>query len=104
MTGPFDVEIRHVPDRGRYEAVAPGTDDVGAVVGFLRYDRHDRTVTITNTVVLPEFRGHGVADALTHRAVDDARAEGSSVRPECWYVEQWIHRRPEYHDVLATTP
>lgn len=103
MTGPFDVEIRHVPDRGRYEAVVPGQDDVGAVVGFLRYDRRDRTVTISNTVVVPEFRGHGVADALTRRALDDAHADGVLVDPACWYVEQWIHRHPDYHDLRATS-
>jgi predicted GNAT family acetyltransferase len=101
MTDPFDVEIRHEPDHSRYEAVAVGSDGVGAVVGMLRYDRHDGTVVVPSTIVVPEFRGHGVASALTRRALDDARAAGWLVRPDCWYVEQWIHRHPEYHDLRA---
>lgn len=76
----------------RYEAHAPD----GTVMGVLRYERVGDVVVMPSTVTLPEFRGRGVAGALTQRALDDAAAAGRKVQARCWYVAEYIERHPQY--------
>jgi predicted GNAT family acetyltransferase len=84
----------------RYEArVQDGLPDAGRVIGVLRYERQDGRVVLPSTVTDPQYRGNGIASTLTQRALDDARAAGVRVQPDCWYVEGWIERHPEYADL-----
>lgn len=102
MTAPFEYDVVHETAHGRYEArlreARPGG---GRAVGMLRYDRSDGVVVVASTVTDPEFRGNGVAAALTRRALDDARDAGLRVRAQCWYVDEWIDRNPEYAELRA---
>lgn len=94
----FDVVDN--PPHARYEArVRDGLPDAGRVIGVLRYERQDGVVVMPSTVTDPQYRGNGIASALTQRALDDARAAGAGVRADCWYVEGWIERHPEYADL-----
>ncbi len=54
-----------------------------------------------HTFVVPELRGHGVADLLLHAAVEWARRTGKRVVPECSYVRVAFARDPSIADVLA---
>ncbi len=96
----FDVV--HDTESGRYEArVRDGQPEAGRVIGMLRYSRLDGLVVIPSTITDPAFRGHGVAASLTRRALDDVRDAGLLVRPDCWYVAEWIDQNPGYTELRA---
>jgi predicted GNAT family acetyltransferase len=99
VTTTVDIDVRHDADHQRYEASVV-VDGEARVVGVLRYECTDQVVTIPSTVVVPEFRGHGVAAALVAHVLDDARSADLRVRPDCWYVARWFDRHPESQDVL----
>lgn len=81
----------------RYEARSASGD----VMGVLEYRREPGgTWVLPSTRTTPEYRGHGVAGALTRTALDDARTAGAGVIPLCWYVAEWIEKHPEYADLV----
>ena len=84
------IEVRHLPEAGRYEAVLDGR-----VVGRLAYEAGPRSVVLLATAV---DDGHDdAAAALVRRALDDIRAAGTHlVVPACPYVDWWIGRHPDY--------
>lgn len=47
-----------------------------------------------------EVRGHGIAQALVSRMVEDARTGGYRVMPICSYIASQFHKHPEWSDVL----
>lgn len=73
----------------------------GSAAGHLELERDGDVVTLTHTTVDPAFEGRGVAGALARFALDDIRAQGLQVRPECPYVRSWIGKHPEYQDLVA---
>ena len=97
-----DYDVVENAPHSRYEArVQEGQQDAGRVIGVLKYERQDGVVVMPSTVTDPQFRGNGIASALTQRALDDARRTGARVRPDCWYVEGWIDRHPDYAQLRA---
>ncbi|MGY1836375.1 GNAT family N-acetyltransferase [Blastococcus sp. SYSU DS0510] len=80
---------------GRFEALVDGT-----VAGFAEYRRRGSSVAFTHTVVEPAFEGRGVGSALARGALDAVRAEGASVLPLCPFIRGWIHRHPDYADLV----
>ena len=78
------VDVQHLPDRGRFEAVVEGA------TAYLTYEREGGTVAMTHTVVPPSIGGRGIAGELTRTAVDWARAEGLAIDPRCSYVRAWL--------------
>lgn len=93
------TEVRDVPDRSRYEATVDG-----ALAGFAVYrDRGDARV-FTHTEVFDGHEGRGVGSALAAAALDDVRAAGRSVVPQCPFIRDWIDRHPDYADLVVTGP
>lgn len=84
------------PEQSRYELRAGGE-----LVGFLVYRLHDDVIRLVHTEVLPEFSGQGHAATLARSALDDARARGLTVRPDCPYVAAYVDKHPEYADLVA---
>lgn len=68
----------------------------GVEMGWLGYRSEKGVLVIWTTRTMPEFRGHGVADALTRKAADDAVAAGTPIDPICWYASEWMHHNPKY--------
>ena len=79
-----DVEVRHLPEQDRFEAVVDGQ------TAFLTYQRSPGRVAMTHTIVPPEIGGRGIAGRLTATAVDWARAQGLEIDPQCSYVRSWL--------------
>ena len=91
-----DLRIVHDAAQTRYDIF------VGAVrAGFAEYELSGTTMTFTHTVTSPQLRGRGLAGRVVRRALDDARAAGRTVVPQCWYVAQFIDEHPEYADLLG---
>ncbi len=89
--------VAHDPDRSRYELSIDGT-----VSAFAEYVERGDTTVFNHTVTNPAMSGRGLAAIVVRAALDDTRARGRTVDPQCWYVAQFIDAHPEYADLLAS--
>lgn len=89
------VEITDRPDRGRYELVVDGV-----VVATCDRAVRGGVMILPHTVVDRRYRGRGLAARLVEHALDDARSQGLTVAPRCWYVAEHIGRHPEHLDLV----
>jgi uncharacterized protein len=71
------------------------------VVGFADYEEQGGSVVLPHTVIDPAHRGRGLAAVLVQTVLDDVRASGRRVVPECSYVAVFIERHPAYADLVA---
>jgi predicted GNAT family acetyltransferase len=58
-------------------------------------------LAVDHTFTPPELRGRNIAAQLMHALIEDARADGSKIRPNCSYVVAQFRRHPEWADLLA---
>jgi predicted GNAT family acetyltransferase len=90
-------EIRRDDERHRYELVV---DD--RVVGIADFElTGGSTMVLPHTEIDPRQRGRGLGAILVQGVLDDARAQGVSVIPTCWFVREYIEQHPELEDLLA---
>ncbi len=86
------LALHHDTAARRYEARRESR-----TLGHLAYETAaDGTLVITHTIVPPEHAGQGVASFLARGVLDDARARGLQVVPECSFVAGWLQRHPDY--------
>lgn len=88
------IDVRKNEEHRRYEAVADGE-----VVGIADYVETEGVVAIPHTEVRPSLRGQGVAAEMVRAVLDDIRAQGSQVDPQCGYVDDFLRREPFYADL-----
>ncbi len=69
--------------------------------GLIDYLPQDGWIIFDHTEVFPEFEGRGVGSRLAKAALDDARARGLKVNPQCPFVTSYIKRHPEYRDLVV---
>ena len=50
----------------------------------------------------PALRGHGAAGRFMQALAEHAQAEKLTLIPHCSYAAAWLHRHPEYKDVLGS--
>ena len=91
-----DIEIVDNEADQRYEAWLDG--ELGGIIAYLP---EDGWLVLDHTEVLPAFEGRGVASGLARAALDDARARGLYVNPQCPFVMGYIQRHPEYKDLVV---
>ena len=91
-----EMTITNIPDHHRYEARKD--DDV---VGRIYYTLDGSLIDLEHTIVGDEYEGQGIGSALARFALDDARAQGFTVRPSCPFIAAYIRRHPEYEDLIA---
>lgn len=92
----MDADVRHVPERSRYELV-----DDDEVVAFADYRLDGERIVLPHTVVSPHLRGRGLGDLLVRGVLDDVRRRDLRVVPTCWFVADFIERHPDDADLLA---
>ena len=90
------IEVRDNTGFRRYEIFVDGVQS-----GITEYRHEGSTLVLPHTLVDPRMRGKGLAALLVRRALDDARANGLVVIPECWYVAEFIHAHAEYADLVT---
>jgi predicted GNAT family acetyltransferase len=81
--------IRDNAAESRYELL--DGDDVGVIA---EYRRGEQAITFTHTETLTGHEGKGLAKQLVTAALDEARATGLAVLPECPYVRKVIAENP----------
>lgn len=84
--------------KGRYEARVDGRNGTGE----LTYTRPSRdSIVAYHTGVEESLRGNGVGRALVLRLVEDARAEGRTIVPQCPFIRALYNDHPDWSDVMA---
>jgi predicted GNAT family acetyltransferase len=90
MTDLTDNTARH-----RYEMTIDGS------VAFIEYRKEADHVVLVHTEVPEALSGRGIGSAIARAVLDDARAHGRRVVPECEFVAGYIKRHPEYAELVA---
>lgn len=96
MTDTTDnVQVTDNPDSSRFELHV-----AGQLAGHAEYQLGPGRMLLTHTEVDPALQGKGLAARLARGALDSARDSGRQVAPLCSYVADYIHKHPEYADVV----
>ena len=89
--------VVHSPELSRYELLA---GDGGQLLGFVDYLPAGASVIVSHTEVDEGHEGQGLGAELVRGALDAIRAEGRTVIPTCPFTAAFIHRHPEYADLV----
>jgi len=74
--------------------------EVEGHIAATHYKIEGGVITFVHTEVPPELGGKGVGSRLIKGALDQVRANGLKVIPECPFVKAYIEKHPEYADLL----
>ena len=88
-------EFTHDADRSRFEIHLGGE-----VIGTSYYRTEAGRRVFTHTEVDPEYQGQGLAGQLIKLALDDTKAAGLRVVPQCPAVAKYASKHPEYDDII----
>ena len=88
------LQVQHLPAQQRFMASVPG----GTCVADYRLVKG--TAHIVHTEVPAALQGHGLAAQLVAAVLAQMRTLGWRVRPVCGYVQAYMRRHPETHDLL----
>lgn len=93
-----EITVSINEDESRFEAFG-----AGALLGYIDYTVDGKVMDLPHTLVFPEFEGQGVGSALVRQTLDMVRAMDSDMRvtPTCPFIDVWIKRHSNYHDLLA---
>jgi uncharacterized protein len=91
------VKVADRPDHSRYEIELDGQP-----VGLLSYRLAGGMITHRHTEIDPSVGGRGLGSSLVRFALDDARARGLTVKPQCPFVAAFIVRHPQYGGLVAS--
>ena len=80
----------------RYELAVDGH------VAATYYKIADNVITFIHTEVPPELGGKGIGSKLVEGALDQVRAEGLKVVPQCPFVKAYIDKHGEFADLVKT--
>jgi predicted GNAT family acetyltransferase len=86
--------VRNNTDENRYELRVDG--DLAATY----YRIADGVITFIHTEVPDALAGRGVGGKLVKGALDQVRAAGLKVVPQCPFVRAYIEKHPDYADLL----
>lgn len=90
------IDFEDGGDNGRYVYRADGLE-----AELTLTKAGDDRIIIDHTGVPDAFRGQGIGAKLVARAVEDARAGGKTIIPQCRFADAQFRRHPEWADVLA---
>ncbi|MEG1405403.1 MAG: GNAT family N-acetyltransferase [Alistipes sp.] len=74
--------------------------DLGESMATADYTRAPGIVTLVRTYVPPQHEGEGIAAELMRAVLEDVRAKGLQIVPQCSYTAQYIARHPEWEELV----
>ena len=92
------LEVVDVRAAERYEGRLTGAADAEPAIAA--YARDGELIALQHTEVPPALEGQGIAKRLVQAVLDDVRARGLTVIPNCPYVRSFIRRYPAYRDLV----
>jgi uncharacterized protein len=90
------IEVINNETEHRYELHVDG-----ALAGFAAYRPRPDALVFTHTEVFDAYEGRGLGSTLARGALDDVRARGLRVRPQCPFIAAYIDRHPAYQDLVV---
>lgn len=87
--------VEHDEPHRRY-VLRIGADEAGTLTYSVGGDR----VVLEHTVVDTDRQEKGLGSQLVQHALDDVRAAGRRVVPQCPFVRSFIERHPQYADLV----
>ena len=66
------------------------------------YKLDGNVITFEHTDVPKELGGRGVGSILVQGALDQVRASGLKLIPQCPFLKAWIEKNPGYQDLVKT--
>jgi predicted GNAT family acetyltransferase len=75
--------------------------DAEGGLAFASYRLTPSAVIITHTETPRHLRGRGVASELVKGALQLIRADGSKVIAGCGFVVDYLHKHPEFADLVG---
>ena len=86
--------VEHNLDAHRFELSIDGH------LAVLDYMLLGDTITFTHTGVPPAIENRGIGSKLVKAGLEYSRENSLKVRSLCWFVSKFIHRNPEYQDLV----
>lgn len=86
--------VHNNTDENRYELSVDGH------LAATYYRIADGVITFIHTEVPDALAGRGVGGKLVKGALDQVRAAGLKVVPQCPFVRAYIEKHPDYADLL----
>jgi predicted GNAT family acetyltransferase len=90
-----EITVRDAPDQHRFEIWVDGV-----LAGFTVYRSQPDRYTFTHTEIDEAFGGRGLASVLIKATLDEMRARGIAVLPQCPFVRRYISRHSDYLDLV----
>lgn len=90
------MDIQHDETRQRFVLRKEAEE---AVLDY-RIRDEGRTIHFVRTWVPPRFRGQGYGAWLVNEGLEHARRKGYRVTTSCWFVDEFLERKPEYQDLV----
>ncbi|MEQ1771150.1 MAG: GNAT family N-acetyltransferase [Devosia sp.] len=97
MSDEYPVEREDGANKGRYVIRFPE----GLEAEMTYQKRGPGVIAIDHTFTPPELRGRNIAARLMNALIDDARREGTKIKPYCSYAVTQFQRHKEWADLLA---
>jgi uncharacterized protein len=91
----MSTTLRNNTARSRFEL------DVDGGTAVANYKIDGNIITFTHTEVPLRARGAGVASRLIQGALETARSQGLKVVARCSFVQAYLAKHPEFHDLTA---
>ena len=89
-----ELPVVHNAAAKRFEIAIDGK------VAFSKYLLAGGMIVIEHTEVPVELEGKGIAGRIVRTALDYARAQKLKVMPLCPFTAGFIHKHPEYQDLV----
>jgi predicted GNAT family acetyltransferase len=89
------LEVKDNPAKFRFEISLDGE-----CIGVMTYRIAGDTVVVPHTLIERKYGGRGYGGELVKRALDQIRAAGLYVDPQCSFVRAFVAKTPEYHDLV----
>ncbi|HEX4215794.1 MAG TPA: GNAT family N-acetyltransferase [Candidatus Dormibacteraeota bacterium] len=89
------ISVEDVPEQSRYELRVDGD-----LAGHIAYRSRGPHLALVHTEVGEAFGGRGLGSRLVAGALDQVRARGGSVLPDCPFVRTYIARHSDYLDLV----
>ena len=94
-----ELVVRDNPAELQYELLLEGRK-----IGEIRYRVEPGAIALVHTEIDPAYEGQGLATRLVADTLRDLRTRGLRVIPICPIVAGYIHRHPEYADLVTDDP
>jgi predicted GNAT family acetyltransferase len=89
------MDIYFNADSKRFELEKNG------LMAVAEFEMEPGVMVVTHVIVPPSLRGGGIASALSAEVVAHARREGLKIEPVCSFMQAYLTRHPEAHDLVA---